>query len=206
MVVARANGVHTFGFGGLLQVPLLGSWWLQVHRLWEGLGRQPRPRPTMAHCSNSCPLSWWCYLTSDPVLLFSLSFSLSQHQGLFQRVSSLHQVAKDWSFSSSISLLNKYSGWISFRIDWFYLLALQRTLKSLLKHHSLKALILKGSALFTVQLSHPYMTDYRKPSSVLLLILSGVKSAASVCRAGHCELWFLLPCGCYWSFALLSYA
>ena len=65
---------------------------------------------------------------------------------------------KDWSFSFSISPSNEYSGLISFRIDWLDLLAGQGTLKSLLQHHSSKASILRGSALFIVQLSHPYMT------------------------------------------------
>ena len=65
---------------------------------------------------------------------------------------------KYWSFSFSISPSNEYSGLLSFKIDWFHLLAVQRTLKSLLQHHSLKASIFQCSAFFTVQLSHPYMT------------------------------------------------
>ena len=65
---------------------------------------------------------------------------------------------KSWSFSFSISPSNEYSGLISFRIDWFDLLPLQGTLKSLLQHHSSKASILLLSAFFMVQLSHPYMT------------------------------------------------
>ena len=64
---------------------------------------------------------------------------------------------KDWRFSFSISPSNEYSGLISFRIDWFDLLAVQGTLKSLLQHHSSKASILQHSAFFTIQLSHPYM-------------------------------------------------
>ena len=87
-----------------------------------------------------------------------LTFNLSQHQSLFKWVSSSHQVAKYWSFSFSISPSNEYSGLISFRMDWLDLLAVQGTLKSLLQHHSSKAPILRGSAFFLVQLSHPYMT------------------------------------------------
>ena len=64
---------------------------------------------------------------------------------------------KHWSIRFSISPSNKYSGLISFRIDWFDL-AVQGTLKSLLQHHSLKASILQHSAFFIVQLSHPYIT------------------------------------------------
>ena len=65
---------------------------------------------------------------------------------------------KYWSFSFSISPSNEYSGLISFRIDWFDLLAVQGTLKSLLQHHSSKASIHWCSAFLIVQLSHPYMT------------------------------------------------
>ena len=65
---------------------------------------------------------------------------------------------KYWSFSFSISPSNEHPGLISFMIDWFDLLAVQGTLKSLLQHHSSKVSILRPSAFFTVQLSHPYMT------------------------------------------------
>ena len=65
---------------------------------------------------------------------------------------------KYWSFGFSISPSNEYSGLISFGMDWLDLLAVQETLKSLLQHHSSKALILWRSAFFVVQLSHPYMT------------------------------------------------
>ena len=65
---------------------------------------------------------------------------------------------KYWSFSFNISLSNEHPGLISFRMDWLDPLALYGTLKSLLQHHSSKASILRCSAFFTVQLSHPYMT------------------------------------------------
>ena len=65
---------------------------------------------------------------------------------------------KHWSFSFSISPSNEYSGLISFRMDWLYLLAVQGTRKSLLQHQSSQASILQRSAFFIVQLSHPYMT------------------------------------------------
>ena len=78
---------------------------------------------------------------------------------IFSNESALHiRWPKDWSFSFNISPSNEYSGLISFRIDWFDLLAVQGTLKSLVQHHSSKALILQPSAFFMVQLSHPYMT------------------------------------------------
>ena len=65
---------------------------------------------------------------------------------------------KYWSFSFSISPSNEYSGMIYFRVDWFYLFAVQGTLKSLLQHHSSKASFLQCSAFFIVQLSHSYTT------------------------------------------------
>ena len=72
---------------------------------------------------------------------------------VFSNASTLHM-----RFSFSISPSNEHSGWISFRMDWLDLLAVQGTLKSLLQHHSSKASILWHSAFITVQLSHPYMT------------------------------------------------
>ena len=78
----------------------------------------------------------------------------SQHQSLFQWVSSLHQVAKVLVFHFSIIPSNKHPGQISCRMDWLDLLAVHGTLKSLLQHHSSKASILQHSAFFKVQLSH----------------------------------------------------
>ena len=78
---------------------------------------------------------------------------------VFSNESTLHmRWAKYWSFSFSISPSNDHPGLISFRMDWLDLLAVQGTLKSLLQHHSSNASILRCSAFFTVQLSHPYMT------------------------------------------------
>ena len=91
-----------------------------------------------------------------PLLLLPSTFPSTR---VFSSESVLHiRWPKLWSFSFSISPSNEYSGLISFRIDWFDLLAVQRTLKSLLQHHSSKESILRRSAFFMVQLSHPYMT------------------------------------------------
>ena len=95
---------------------------------------------------------------SHPLLSPSPTFNLSQHQGLFKWVSSSHQVAKELEFQLHISPSNEYSELISFRMDWFDLLAVQGTLESLFQHHNSKASILWCSASFIVQLSHPYMT------------------------------------------------
>ena len=113
-------------------------------------------------CSDSCPLNKWCHPTiSSSVVPFSScpqSFPAS-----FIRVFSNESVLrirwpKYWSFSFSTSPSNEYSGLISFKIDWFDLLAVQGTFKSLLQHHSSKASIPWYSAFFMVQLSHPYMS------------------------------------------------
>ena len=107
--------------------------------------------------SNSCPLSQWCHPTvSSSVLLLSSVFPSIR---VFSNESAVrNRWPKYWSFSFIISPSNVYSGLISFRIDWFDLLAVQGTLKSLLQHHSSKASIIQFSAFFMVQLSHPHMT------------------------------------------------
>ena len=86
------------------------------------------------------------------------AFSLSQHQPLFSNESALPiRWPKYWSFRLSISPSYEYSELISFRLDWFDLLVVQGTRKSLLQHHSSTASVLSCSAIFMVQLSHPYM-------------------------------------------------
>ena len=74
---------------------------------------------------------------------------------------------KYWSFSFNISPSSEYSGLISFRMDWFNLLAVQGTLKSLIQHHSSKASILRHSAFFIFQLSHPYMTTGKTKVNII---------------------------------------
>ena len=88
-----------------------------------------------------------------------LSPSIFPSIRVFSNESVLHiRWPKYWGSSVSISPSNEYSGLVYFRIGWFYLLAVQETLKSLLQHHSSKVSILPCLAFFTVQLSHPYMT------------------------------------------------
>ena len=86
------------------------------------------------------------------------AFSLSQHRGLLQWASSSHQVAKDWSFSFSISPSNDYSGLISFRMDWFDL-AVQGTLKSLLQHHSSKHQFFSAQPLWSSSHIHTWLME-----------------------------------------------
>ena len=100
-----------------LPVPHHFSEFVQVHVHWIGDAIQP----------------------SHPLLPYApFAFSLSQNQGFFQRVGCWHQVAKVLALSFSVSPSNEYSGLISFRIDWFDLLAFQGTFRSLLQQHSLR--------------------------------------------------------------------
>ena len=119
----------------------------------------PCSSPTPGAYSNSCPSSQWCHPTiSSSVNPFSSCLQSFPASGSFS-VSQLFASGSQsiGSFSFSISPANEYSGLISFRIDWFDL-PVQRTLKSLLQHHSSEASILQCSAFFIVQLSYPYMT------------------------------------------------
>ena len=109
-------------------------------------------------CSDSCLLSQWCYVTmSSSVTHLVLLPSIFPRIKVLSSVLVFHiKWPKYWSFS--IDLSNKYSGLIYLRIDWFDLLAVQGTLKSLLQYHNSIASILQCSVFFIVQLSHPYMT------------------------------------------------
>ena len=112
----------------------------QTHAHWVGDAIQP---------SHLC-----CPLLLPPSIFPSIR--------VFSNESALHiRWPKYWSFSFNISPSNKYSGLISFRMGWMDLLAVQGTLRSLLQHHSSKASILQGSALFIVQLSQWYMTIWK---------------------------------------------
>ena len=136
----------------------------RVDTLWpHGLqhARLPCPSPSARACSNSCPLSRWCHLTiSSSVVPFSSCLQPFPSIRVFSNESALHiKWPKYWSFSFSISLSNEYPGLISFRMDF----PLGGTLKSLLKHHSLKASVLWRSAFFMVQLSRLYVTTHPGP-------------------------------------------
>ena len=111
--------------------------------------RPPCPSPARRVYSNSWPLSQWCHPT---ISMFPSKRVFSTKSVLCMRW------PKYWSFSFNISPYNKHSGLISFWMDWLDLLAVQGTLKSLLQHQASKASILRHSAFFIIQLSHPYMT------------------------------------------------
>ena len=97
-----------------------------------------------------------------------------------------------WSFSFSISPSNEHSGLISFRIDWLDRLAVQGTLKSLLQHHSSKASILRCSAFFIVQLSHPYMTT-GKPTALTRWIFVGKVMSLLFDMLSRLVIFFFFP-------------
>ena len=105
------------------------------------------------------------------------TFSLSQHQGFSNELALPIRWPKYWSFSFSISPSDEYSGFVSFWIDCFDLLAIQGTLKSLSQHQSSKLSILQHSAFFMVQLSHPYMTTGK---TIALTIQTFVDKVMSV--------------------------
>ena len=126
---------------------------------WLQHARPPCLSPTPRACSNTCPSHPWCHPTMSPS-----DVHFSSHLQSFPASESSSEsvlrirLPKYWSFSFSISPSNEYSGLISFRMDWLDLLAVHRTLRSLLQHHSSKASILQHSAFFIAQLSHPYIT------------------------------------------------
>ena len=108
---------------------------------------------------------------------------------VFSNESTLHmRWAKYWSFSFSISASKEHPGLISFRMDWLDLLALQGTLKSLLQHHSSKASILRCSAFFIVQLSHPYVTT-GKTIALTRRTFIGMKVKVKVKSLSHVRLF-----------------
>ena len=142
-VVNQLHGISSVQFSHLVVFDSL-----QPHGLQH---RPPCPSPTPRVYSNSSPLSQWCHPTIYLILCLipSPAFNLSQHQDLFQWVSTLQEVAKVLVLQLQHQSFNEYSGLISFRIDWLDFIAVQETLKSLPQHYSLKAL-----SLLYIQFSH----------------------------------------------------
>ena len=127
---------------------------------------------------------------SHPLLSPSPAFNLSQHQGLSSELVLHIRWPKYWSFNFSMGPSNEYSELISFRMDCLDLFAVQDTLKSLLQYHSSKASILRRSAFFRVQLSHPYMTS-GKMITFLDRVFLGDGFYLSIFRM---SFYFLLAC------------
>ena len=122
--------------------------------------RFPCPSSIPGAYLNSCPSNQWCLPTiSSSVIPFSFHLQSFPALGSFLMRQFFASGGQSIGVSASTLVLPMNSqDWFSFRIDWFDLLAIQGTLKSLLQHHSLKASILQCSTFFIVQLSHPYMT------------------------------------------------
>ena len=141
---------------------LLFSLKVMPYSLWShGLKhvRLPNPSWSPGVCSNSCPLSWWCYpVFSFPAILILLPLVFPSIRVFSNELAPHIRWPRYWNFSFSISPFNEYSRLISFRIDWFDLLAVQEALKSLHQHSSKASSSLLCLAFVMVQLSHPYMT------------------------------------------------
>ena len=113
--------------------------------------RLPCPSPSPEVCPSSCPLHWWCHpAISSSDVLFLLPSVFPSIRDFSNELALLIRWPKYWSFSFSISRSSEYSGSPSLKIDWFDLLAVQGTFRSLLQRRSSKASILWHSAFFTV--------------------------------------------------------
>ena len=147
--------------------------------------RPPCPSPTPRVHSNSCLSNQWSFshlILCHPLLLLS---PIPPSIRVFSNESTLcMRWPKDWSFSFSIIPSKEIPGLISFGMDWLDLLAVQRTLKSLFQHHNSKASILRCSAFFTVQLSHPYMTTRKTIALTRRTFVGNVMSLISIYYQG----------------------
>ena len=149
-VVMLCYGWATFTFTSVQFSRSVVSSSLQPHGLWHA--RLPCPSSTPRACSNSCPSSRWCHPTiSSSVVPFSSHLQSFPASGSSQR----SQVARVLEFQLQHQSFQRIFRTDFLRMDWWNLLAVQRTLKSLLQHHSSKTSNLRCSAFFMVQLSHP---------------------------------------------------
>ena len=156
---------------------------LQPHGLQHA--RSPCPSSTPGVYPNSCPLSQWCHPTISSRRPLLLPSSIFPSIKVFPTESALRiRWPKYWSFSFSSSPSNEYSGLIAFRMDWLDLLAVLGSLKSLVQHHSSKASVLRHSAFFIVQLSHPYMTIGKMVALARWTFVGKVMSLLLICCLG----------------------
>ena len=139
------------------------------HSTWSLPVHHQLPESTQTHVHWVCDASNHLILCCPLLLLPSI---FPQHQGLFRWVSSFMRWPKYWSFSFNIRPSNEHPGLTSFRMDQLDLLEVQGILKSFLQHHSSKASILWHSALFVVQLSHPYTELYKKDLMTQIIMMA----------------------------------
>ena len=155
---------------------LVSQWCLSLQPHGLQHARPPCPSSSPKVCPSSCPLQGWCHpAISSSDTLFSFCLQYFQAPGTFPM--SWLFASKYWSFS--ISLSNEYSGLISLKIDWFYLLAVQGTFRSLLQHHSLKSSTLWRSAFFTVWLSQQYVITGKTIALTIWTFVRKVMSLSS---------------------------
>ena len=139
--------------------------------------RPPCSLPSLEVCPSSCPLHrLWHPAISSSDALFYFCLQSFPASGTFPMSQLCIRWPKYWSFSYSIRPSNEYSGLVSLRIDWFALLAVQGTCRSLLQHHSSKASILQLSAFFMVQLSQLYVTTGKTIALTIWIFVSRVMS------------------------------
>jgi len=152
--------------------------------------RPPCPSPTPRVHSDSSPSSQWCHpaISSSVVPFSSCRQSLPASESFPMTQLFAWGGQSTGIFSFSIIPCKEQPGLISFRMDWLDLLAVQRTLKSLLQHHSSKASILWHSAFFTVQLSHPYMTTGKTIALTRRTFVGKVMSLLLNCGVGEDSL------------------
>ena len=164
--------------------------YLQPHRLQHA--RLPYPLPSPRVCSNSCPLSQWSSLTisASAALFFCLQSFPASGSFPMSRLFTLGGQSVGASPSASVLPVN-IQGWFpSFRVDWFDLLAVRGTLKSLLQHHNSKASVLWHSAFFMVQLSHPYMTTEKTTALIIQTFVGKVISLLFNTLSGFVTVFF----------------
>ena len=144
---------------------------------WIAARQASCPSPTPGVHSDSRPLSHWCHPAISPCHPLLLLPPIPPSIRVFSSESTLHiRWPKYGSFNLSINPSSEFSGLISFRIDWFDLLAVQGTLKSLLQNHNLKTSILQRSAFFMIQLSYPYMTPGKTVALTIWTLVNKVMS------------------------------
>ena len=160
--------------------------WVMSNSLWlHGLQHTmlPCPSPAPRACSNTCPSSQWYHpIVSSFVIPVSSCLQSFLASGSFLMSQLFASGSQSIGASASISILPmNIQGWFPLGLDCFDLLAVQGTLKSLLRHHNSKASILQCSAFFMVQLSHPYMTTGKTIALTIWPFVSKVMSSLLLC-------------------------
>ena len=152
---------------------LSGVWLFATHGLKHA--RLPCPSLSPGVCSSSRPLSWWCHSTiSSSATLFSFCLQSSPGSGSFPMSWLFASGGRSIEASASVLQMNIQGGFISFRVDWFDLLAVQGTLIHLLQHQNLKASLVRCSGFLVVQLSHLYMTTGKARALAIQTFVSKV--------------------------------